>query len=45
MEGKQTQEQGLEEEIVDLERRLANVKLRQALATGKTPFQGKQHPT
>ncbi|CAG8073742.1 unnamed protein product [Penicillium nalgiovense] len=44
MEGKQTQEKGLEEEIADLEGRLENVRLRQALATGKAPFQDRSNP-
>jgi hypothetical protein len=38
----QTQGQGLDEEIADLEERLKNARARRALATGKAPFLGKQ---
>jgi hypothetical protein len=38
----QTQDQGLDEEIADLEERLKNARARRALATGKAPFLGKQ---
>jgi hypothetical protein len=38
---KQAQEQGLEEEISELEGRLENARARLALATGTASFQGK----